>query len=182
MARKTLYIQTISKGKHPLQWLRDVNVRIHFEFQERLVELGKLTALRMREIISSTKNRGKGTEGALERSINSEILTSVGGVRIGIGNISVAPLYWEVINDGGYVPPTTGKLVPLGSFGGAAPDSTMSGGNWDVGTGNYTFVDLKSPKKPIEPFRYIDIAGQELNKLIELAILELDKSLKMAGK
>ncbi len=83
----TFYINVTTKGKDPMRWLKEVNDKVHFEFQEVLVELGEACAKRMREVIRDSLKR-VGSTGLLENSIQSELLNSTGGVTIGIGRIS----------------------------------------------------------------------------------------------
>jgi len=168
MPNGTFSVQIITKGKNPTQWMKEVNDKIHFEFQERLVELGEETAIRMGEII--TDNTKRYSSGKLANNIKSEILSSTGGVRIGIGNINTlkqnAP-YFEILNSGGYVPPAN-----LGFFMGDPTFPTQSGAGqtWihtgDSGKGNY----LMRPHKAIEGISYIEIASEELRKKIEREI------------
>ena len=143
-----------TKGMDPMQWMKQINDKIHFEFQARLVELGEETAARMGEIIESSRKRpDKGTH-LLENSIQSEILNSTGGVSIGIGKIVDLPLYWELINDGGtYVTRETFTPPPFedGEF------RTFKAGS----------------SHTIQPVRYVDIAAEELKKHIQSEIKRL---------
>jgi hypothetical protein len=171
MSNPSFYIKITSKGKRPAEWFKDINDKIHFELQERLVELGSETASRMGEIIATSAHR-KPVTGNLGNSIHSYLLNSVGGVTIGIGQIDELLPYWEVINNGGYIPPAT-----IGSFDGNPPDSSLRGKGtekWTVG-GSPTY--LMFPKTAISPMRYIEIADEELKAHIEK---EVDRLLKEA--
>jgi hypothetical protein len=147
-----------TKGKDPLHWIARLQQSLHFELQGRLVELGELTAERMGEIIQESIKRPP-AEGILEKSIQSEILNSTGGVMIGIGRVINLPPYWEVLNDGGYLPPST-----VGYFGeGNPPIKGASGEKWTDDSSQYPMT----PKKLTEPVKYIEISNEELRGHIE---------------
>jgi len=161
---------TVKKeGKNPINFIRDIQATFYPEMQAKLVELSDITVNRMRDIISSSKKRHSFGSN-LEDTITKEILNSTDGVTIGIGNItflkSKAP-YWEVLNEGGYVPYSTAKAAPLGSFEGDRPDSSVVSGNqnWER-SGNKGY--FMKPKTPIEGIHYIDIATKELIQNIEI--------------
>lgn len=169
MPNQPFYISVKSRGKNPFQWMKDVNDKIHFEFQEKLVELGEETAARMGILIKAAAKRP--ITGTLEDSIKSEILNSTGGVEIGIGRISDLPRYWEVLNDGGYIPPAN-----LGYFPGhTAPIPGGTGETWTHTGNNEDFLMI--PKKPMTPVLYIDQAAAELGVAI---LLEMNKLIKEA--
>lgn len=176
----TVTIKT--KGKHPMQFIRDVDKRIHFEFQSFLADIGEQCATKMRENIRTSKKRNNNIEGELEKSIQSEILNYTGGIHLGIGNLNKAPIYYSIINNGGYIPPTTNKVVPLGSFNGAKPDSSKSGGTWNMNGDIYTFIDKKTPKKPIQPFRYIEYGETLLRNAIKREMKKLNKIIKRESR
>jgi len=160
-------VKITTSGKNPINFLHDIPTRFYPEMQSRLVELAEMTVNRMREIISSSKKRpSMGSN--LEDTITSEILDSTGGIGIGIGNItylkSKAP-YFEVLNEGGYVPYSTVGGAPLGSFYGDRPVVGGSGQNWERSGEKGFFM---KPKKPIEGIHYIEIAGKELTQKIEI--------------
>jgi len=98
------------------------------------------------------------TTGRLENSITSELLSSVSGVHIGIGRISNLPKYWEVINDGGYVPPAN-----IGFFGDGNPPITGGAGEKWTHTGRSEFgfenSFLMFPNKAIKPMHYIELTN-----------------------
>ena len=183
MARPTFYVKTTTKGKNPISWIREVEGRIYFEFQYRLMELGELTAERMKGIVTSSGYKLD----KLANAIDSKILQSVAGVVIGIGEIAKMPksdqgnTYWEAFNDG-FTPGSSNKLVPLGSFDGNAPSIGHTGSKWQVGTGNYTFLDNIPVKRTVEPLRYIQISEKELEKHIIKEISRLTKELNQASK
>lgn len=182
MPEKTFFVQVKkSGGKHPLQWIKEVDDKIHFDFQLRLVELGEQTASRMGEIIKFSLKRGSST-GLLENSIKSVVLDSVGGVHIGIGQTELMPPYWEVIDDGGYVPPPN-----IGTFESGAPKAGASGEQWYHTGGQekvFGFNELYylNPKKPIEPVKYSAIADLELNIHIANELKRLYKEIDKAAK
>ncbi len=178
---KPFFVTMQTRGKDPQLWIREINDKIHFEFQERLLELGEETAVRMGDIIRSSIKR-PGSTGTLENSIKAEILNSVGGITIGIGRISDMPPYWEVINDGGYVPPAN-----IGTFESGEPKKGASGEEWFHTGGQeqvYGFERLYyiNPKKPIEPVKYIDIASTELIAKINEAVDNLMNEIEQSGK
>ncbi len=175
---KQVFVQVTSKGKNPLQWFKEVDAKIHFELQAKLVELGEQTAIRMGEIIKSSIKR-PGSSGLLENSIKSYLLNDVGGVSIGIGKIDELPRYWEVINSGGYIPPAN-----IGFFDGGAPVKGGSGEQWHHtgGQGGFEKSYFIHPKKPIEPVKYVDIANQELIGNIEQAVKNIMKEVDRASK
>jgi hypothetical protein len=142
------------------------NNLVYGEAQEEMRVVGHHCADNMRETISSSKKRPS-LGSNLEDNITAETINTTGGVEVGIGRISRlkanAP-YFEVLNDGGYVPYSTAKGAPLGSFYGDAPVPDGTGQNWER-MGNVGF--FMKPKKAIEGIDYI-------NK----AILNLDRELK----
>jgi len=137
------------------------NNLVYGEAQEGIVELGKKTADHMKYTIGSSKKRPSMTD-RLENNINSEILNSVGGVEVGIGRISQlktnAP-YFEVLDQGGYVPPAN-----LGYFLGnpSAPTPGGSGQVWIHSGDNKDY--LMTPKKAIEGIDYIGKAIRNLDQ------------------
>lgn len=145
-------------GKDPLHWIARLEQSFHFELQAKLAELGEITAERMREIIQASIKRPP-AEGTLEKSIQSEILNSTGGVMIGIGRVIDLPPYWEVLNDGGYLPPPA-----VGYFGEENPPIRgASGEKWTDDPSKYSMV----PKKLTEPVKYVEISNEELRGHIE---------------
>lgn len=93
--------------------------KFYFEIQEKLFDLGNNTAGYMKEVIESERKNPARPDHALENSITAEVLSSVGGIEIGIGNIAkmtAEARYWELINDGGtYVTKKT-HVVPTTYF------------------------------------------------------------------
>jgi hypothetical protein len=179
MAQETFQVTVTTKGKNPIRWFQDINDRIHFEFQQRLVELGEEAAEKMKEIIRTNATR-KPTTGRLENSIDSEIISDVAGVTIGIGKISKLPIYWEVVNDGGYIPPPN-----IGAFDSGAPDKSLLGKGTEQWhrTGGveqiYGFEQLYflNPKTPIKAMNYIQLTEQDLVDHIQKEINNLYKEL-----
>ena len=159
-------VQVITKGLNPSTWMKNIEDKIHNEMKDVLIQLGEETANRMGEVITISAKRF--STGRLASNIKSEVLSSIGDeIHIGIGNINDlkqnAP-YFEVLDAGGYVPPTN-----LGFFEGdpAYPVSGGTGQKWihtgDSGKGNY----LMRPHKAIEGINYIGIASEELKQHIE---------------
>jgi hypothetical protein len=110
------------------------NNLVYAELQEAAINLADNTVNNMRETISSNKKRPS-LGNNLENTIDKEILNStLEETEIGIGNITKlktdAP-YYEVLDAGGYVPYSTVKGAPLGSFYGEAPIAGGSGDNWE---------------------------------------------------
>ena len=153
------------------------NNLLYGEAQEEMVELAENTVHHMRNTISSSKKRNSfGTN--LEDSIEATILNTTGGIDIGIGNIfklkSQAP-YFEVLNDGGYIPYSTRKAAPPGSFEGDRPSKEfylMQGiQNWELGGEGY----YMKPRSPIEGIDYVGKAIRNLDKELK------EKIIKMGG-
>ncbi|MFA7247953.1 MAG: hypothetical protein WC169_12395, partial [Dehalococcoidia bacterium] len=95
-------VKITRKGKDPQQFLREVNGKIHFDLQARLVEIGEKAAITMQDILkSSGYNLNE-----LASNIDSEFNNIGAGVYVGIGNISKFPVgknertYYEAFNDG----------------------------------------------------------------------------------
>jgi hypothetical protein len=141
------------------------NNLVYAEAQEQIRVLGHHTADHMRNTISTSKKRHSFGSN-LEDNILAETLDTTGGVEVGIGRISQlkanAP-YFEVLDVGGYVPYSTAKGAPLGSFEGDAPSSSVVSGNqnWER-SGNKGF--FMKPKSPIEGIDYIGKAIRNLDK------------------
>lgn len=156
-------LKITSKGKTPLQHLEDITEKIHFELQNELIDLAEKDAQRMKELINE---RGYKLQ-KLSNAIDVNILNTTAGVDIGIGNILNFPKnennedYWQAFNNG-FKPGAHGKLVPLGSFEGKAPNLIDTGEEWQKGNGSWTFPDTNTFKKPVEPILFVDIAGEEL--------------------
>lgn len=165
MPKQVLKISVTSKGKNPTQWFREITDSLHFEVQESVLNLSELCASRMQQIIKSSGYK----LGDLANTINVEILNTVAGIEVGVGNISKLPFYWQMFNDG-FKPGASNKFVPLGAFPDGKPDSSKSGGRWQVGAGNWTFFDNSQIKKPVRPLLYVDLASDEFRANIGLQI------------
>jgi len=180
---KTFQLKITKRGKDPSQWLKEVTTRIYPELQNQIVLSAEATAEIMRRILDNSGYNLKKLSGA----IGVDLLSSTGGVHVGIGNISRFPTgkngktYWEAFNDG-FKPGASNKFVPLGAFPDGAPDSSKSGGKWIVGAGKYTFFDDNDNKKVVEPLRFVDIGYSELRKHINKQILKFKRNLKQAAK
>lgn len=174
-----LYVKITKKGKDPIQFIKEVSRKIHFELQNEIKLSADATAEIMKRIIMASGYKLN----RLADAINAEIIDSVGGINIGIGKISDLPKtkdgkeIWELF-DSGFKPGASMNFVPLGAFPDGAPDSSKSGGKWNVGAGNYTFFDDNNNKKAVEPLRFVDIGYEDLIKHIERQIDKFLKSLK----
>jgi hypothetical protein len=160
------------------QYLKDLGkdgTSSHFILQEEVDELGDKAVETGRAHISASKKR-RSLGSNLENTIQKEVLQTVGGVEVGIGNINKlktdAP-YFEVLNDGGYGPYSTAKGAPLGSFEGSKPDSNVVSGNqnWER-SGNKGY--FMKPKKAIEGINYI-------GKMVALIQTSLTATVKALG-
>jgi hypothetical protein len=177
-------LKITSKGKNPLQWIKEVETRIYPELQNQIVLSAEATAEIMKRILDGSGYNLK----RLSSSIDVDILNSTGGVSLGIGNIDKFPLgingqtYWEAFN-AGFKPGASGTYVPPGIFPDGAPDASKAGGKWLLGLfGGYTFFDKNTNKKPIAPLRFVEIAEQDLKSHIEKEILKFSGNLAKASK
>lgn len=147
---------------------------IYGEAQEQIRILGHHTADHMRNTIKISKKRHS-LGSNLEDNITAETLNTVGGVEVGVGKISQlktnAP-YFEVLDKGGYVPYSTAKGAPLGSFEGSAPDGNVVSGNqnWERSGDKGFFM---KPKSPIEGIDYIGKAIRNLDKELKVTMERL---------
>lgn len=176
MSNTVVQVKITSKGKNPQKWIQEVSDKIHFELQNEIKLSADATAEIMKKIIN---NSGYKLE-KLSDAINAEIISSTAGIQIGIGRISDLPKtkdgkeIWELF-DSGFKPGASMSLVPLGSFGGEAPDPSKSGGKWNVGTGKYTFFDKNVNKKPVSPLQFVPIGYEDLRNHI---IKQIDKFMR----
>ena len=145
---------------------------IYSELQEEAINLADNTVNHMRDTISSSKKRHS-LGNNLEKTIDKEILNTTGNIDIGIGNINKlktdAP-YYEVLDAGGYIPYSTVKGAPLGSFYGNPPVPGGSGENWERSGDKGYFM---KPKKPIEGLDYINKAIRNLDKELKITMKKL---------
>lgn len=143
-------ISLIQHGPSP----REIFLKIKGNFNKvrnNLIILAQQTRDTMRNTINSS---AKNSQGDLEKAIDVEVIDNV----IGIGNISMLPPYWWVLNYGTlfgtsikYVPgrkatnPTVPKFIP---------------GYWANNEFIYTPHMGKGmiPKNPITPINYIETA------------------------
>ncbi|MFH0805967.1 MAG: hypothetical protein V1901_03780 [Patescibacteria group bacterium] len=156
-------ISIVSKGKNPIEFIREVKGSMSAKISKRLVDLANQTLDEMREIIKTSKKRPSTGE-TLENSIINEILNyGDQGISIGIGRISLLPKYWKVLNDGGYVPP-----VNIGYFGNnfRAPEPGGAGEQWNH-TGKDSGFFRMTPAKAIEGIDYIGISARHLLQKLE---------------
>jgi len=166
-------IKITKTGKDPLEWIKEIQQGIETDLKERIKLCAELSAEKMREIIGNSGY--KLTE--LANSIQVEVVREDGKqLVIGIGKIENLPKgkdgkteLWELF-DAGFKAGASGTYVPLGSFGGEAPNPSKSGGKWVVGSGKWSFFDNNQNKKVVEPLRFVQIGFDELKKEIEIAI------------
>lgn len=95
------------------------NNLIYGEAQESVRILGHRTADKMKEVIESERKNPARPDHKLENSITAETLSTVGGVEVGIGNISKMTIeapHWEMINDGGQYVTKKTHVVPTTYF------------------------------------------------------------------
>ena len=148
--------------------------RLYFEAQNLVNDLADKCVEDMQATITTSKKRPS-LGSNLEDNITKEILNSTGGIEVGIGKISQlktnAP-YWEVLDQGGYVPYSTAKGAPLGSFYGEPPITGGSGANWER-SGNKGF--FMRPSKAIEGIDFIGKAIRNLDKELQSSIESLLK-------
>jgi hypothetical protein len=162
--RLTLYLQDLGKD----------GTSSHFILQEEVNELGDKAVEEGRNHITTSKKRHSLGQN-LEKTIEKEVLQTTGGVEVGIGNINKlktdAP-YFEVLNDGGYVPYSTVRGAPLGSFEGDKPTSNIVSGNqnWER-SGNKGY--FMKPKQAIEGINYIGRMVSLIQKSLAVTITQL---------
>ena len=178
---KTFELRITKKGKNPTQWFKEVTTSIYPELQNQIVLSAEATAVIMKKILEGSGYRLQKLAGA----IGVDVLSSTGGVHVGIGNISTFPVgkesgvsYYEAFNDGFKV-----TQANVGYFGDnfRAPESGGSGEKWHH-TGKGSGFFYMKPNKVIEPLRYIEIGEQELRNHIEKEIIKFSKNLEQAGK
>jgi hypothetical protein len=169
-------INIIWEGKRGLENLiRYIeNNDLYFLAQDKTRDLAYETVLSMREMIVEGKKRHSFGNN-LESNINAEDISTTGGIDIGIGNISDlkanAP-YYEVLDRGGYIPYSTVKGAPLGSFEGDRPDGNVVSGNqnWER-SGNKGY--FMKPKSAIEGLDYIGRSLRNLDLELKVMVEEL---------
>ncbi len=174
-------LKITKRGRDPRQWFREVSSRIYPELQSQIVLSAEATAAIMQKILETSGYKLQ----KLSNAIGVDVLSSTGGVHVGIGNISNFPIgqksgasYWEAFNDGFAV-----TQANIGYFGDAfgKPQSGVSGDTWHH-TGKGSGFFLMQPNKVIEPLRYIDIGYDELVKHINKEIDKFNNSIDQAGR
>jgi hypothetical protein len=171
MSKGIFTVQITKKGKDPVQWIREVTDKIHFELQNEIKLSADATAEIMKRILMGSGYKLDN----LANTINAEILTSTGGISVGIGKISDLPKgedgrdYWNAFNDGWLPPENWGYFGEVGN----SPEKGASGEKW-YHTGNRKDWYL-IPKKPIEPLKFVDIGFEDLKKHLNK---QIDKFLK----
>ena len=164
----TLRVTSSTSGKDPFQILKNIATKFQWDAESKLMELAEQTRDKMREVIKNSKKRPSFGSN-LEDSIQLESLNQIHGLMLGIGNLSVLKAqakYHEVLDVGGYIPYSTAKGAPLGSFvpGQDRPEKGGTGQNWE--RSGYKGFFMK-PNKAIEGIDYIGIAGRFLRQSIE---------------
>ncbi|HUW89203.1 MAG TPA: hypothetical protein VMV43_01650 [Candidatus Nanopelagicaceae bacterium] len=183
MTKQIWTVKITKTGRPPVDFIRKVTVDLQRELQNEIFLSAEDTAQIMQSILMSSGYKLD----KLANAIKAEFSNTEHGLIGGIGKIADLPKsdkgedYWEAFN-AGFKPGASGTYVPLGSFGGEAPDSNKSGGHWDVGAGNWTFLDTNQTKKPIPPLSYVDIGYETLARHISKAIDKFNKELEAAAK
>jgi hypothetical protein len=177
----TFTITITKKGKDPRQWIQEVSKQIYPELQNEIVLSAEATAEIMRRILDNSGYNLKLLSGA----IGVDVLSSTGGVHVGIGNIDTFPIgqesgfsYWELFDDGFKV--TTANI---GYFGDnfRAPEPGGSGEKWHH-TGKGSGFFYMKPNKIIDPLEYSKIGYDELVKHITKQIEKFSRNLEQASK
>jgi len=178
MPRNSFELKITTRGrKNPSLWIQDIAKEIYPEVQNRLLEIANETVQNMRNIISDSIKR-LGSTGRLENSIKLDLLSTTAGIHFGIGKISELPPYWEVLNDGGYVPPINRGFFAggLGLSGeGVPPQSGQAGEQW-IHTGSKADY-LLNPRKPIDPVGYINVSSEIMNTQIRISLEQYMRNL-----
>jgi hypothetical protein len=148
------------------------NNTLYGEMQVQAQILAHHTADNMKETISTSKKRPS-LGSNLEDNILAEPISTTGGIEYGIGKISQlktnAP-YFEVLDVGGYVPYSTRKGAPLGSFEGDKPIAGGSGQNWERSGEKGFFM---KPSKAIEGIDYVGKAIRNLDQELRTTMEKL---------
>ena len=148
------------------------NNLLYGELQAYMLDLADNTVKNMRNTISISKKRPSFGNN-LENSIEATIINTTGGIDIGIGNVfklkSQAP-YFEVLDAGGYVPYSTAKGAPLGTFEGSRPTPGGAGQNWERSGDKGYFM---KPKKAMEGIDYIGKAIRNLDIELKAKIIQI---------
>ncbi len=172
MIRLTVNFLDMKKFSNLIRYIQDCRLPY-----EDIVNISDKAVDNARETIKTSKKRHSLGDN-LERNIDKEVLKlSENDVEIGIGNVNKlktnAP-YYEVLNDGGYVPYSTRKGAPLGSFEGDRPDSAVVSGNqnWERSGEKGYFM---KPKKPIEGIGYIQKMIKFIDNQIRTFIVKFPK-------
>jgi hypothetical protein len=166
------------KGRDPIQWIKEVSEKIHFELQNQIKLSADATAEIMKRILM-----GSGYKlDKLADAINAEVLDYTDGISVGIGRISDLPKgqdgkdYWNAFNDGWLPPPNFGFFTSGSGMSGdkTRPMAGASGQKW-IHTGKTQGSFYMLPHKPIEPLKYVDIGYEDLKAHLNK---EIDKFLK----
>jgi len=174
-------VKITKTGKDPRQWFSEVTSRIYPELQNSIAISGEITAEMMKIILEESGYNLK----ALGNAIRSEVLSSTGGVHIGIGRINNFPVgkesgasYWEAFNDGFKV-----TQANVGYFGDnfRAPESGGSGEKWHH-TGKGSGFFFMKPNKVIPPLRFVDLGYDSIKRNIQEQIDKFIKEIEKAGK
>jgi hypothetical protein len=162
MPDRFVTVTITKKGREPVQWIKEVTDKIHFELQNEIKLSADATADIMKRILMSSGYKLTTLAGA----INAEVLNDVGGIIVGIGRISDLPKdeqgrdYWNAFNDG-WLPPAN-----LGYW---------DGDKW-IHTGNKSDT-LMVPRNPIRPLQFVEIGYGDLKSHIDKQISKFLKDL-----
>jgi len=161
MPKGIFTVQITKKGKDPVQWIREVTDKIHFELQNEIKLSADATAEIMKRILMSSGYKLE----KLANAINSDVITDRAGISVGIGKISELPkgedgkAYWNAFNDGWLPPPDWG--------------------HWDGEKWHHHGTDSPSypmtPRNPIQPLKFVDIGYEDLRKHLNK---QIDKFLR----
>lgn len=151
-------IQVITKGINPSLWFKETQMKIA-KLETVLNTLADDCVLNMIYELQEQRRNPARPDHPLEHALTVEKIPN----GYGIGNISKlnteAP-HWELINDGGSYVTRETHAVPTTYF--SNPDSS--------------WITFKAGSQhTISPYRYIDIASEELKKHIEIQINNLLK-------
>jgi len=131
--------------------------------------VGKAVHEKTKAYINATATERRGAHsGDLAASLTYKFYNFGKRMGFNIGKVSKLPIYWEVVNYGGYVPPTL-----VGSFWGNSPEASKAG------NGNEKFIPdrggyLMKPSSPIRPMNYISY-GYTIAKLLITKVFQKQK-------
>lgn len=180
MFKGTTQVIITKKGKDPIQWIKEVSDKLHFELQNQIKLSADATATIMKGILTGSGYKLE----KLAEAINVEVLDSTAGITIGIGRISALPKgkdgkdYWNAFNDGWLPPPNFGFFTSGSGMSGdkTKPMSGGSGQKW-IHTGKIGGSFYMFPRIPIAPLKYVDIGYEDLKAHLDKEVNKFLKSL-----